>query len=528
MRTLVAFIVVSALIAPTPALARTQENTRTLEGPGVETKYLTPNGSDFWKIQVEHGETLMVHVTTREFDPVARLVGPGELELIAADDKGSESRFAFRVDAAGEHQIVIHGFEHKGGGNYVLDVRKVMTTPTTIGTEGPVKLDRRGKAYLRFELARDEILVPHVSGDHGTIQCLDPKGKPMSGWAETFRAESAGEHILALEGSSQGRLGVTLRKAQRKQLSWGTPFGESLPPGEMHVWEMSREALDFGLIELMRGSGILARLVHADESDSKELLRRGFDLRALPVLSKGLRQRFASVFGRKSRYELQVLSKSPSACEYGLSAADPSHSIVLDGESATTMEGRLAVGAADFFTFEAIPGQLFRVDLHSTVFDPLLRLYDDTGQELSRNDDGGDDLDSRLSCLVREAGRYRLQVSALGDGGGGDYDLRVEEQAIATIAAGETQTASLGDGDQRYWHFEGEAGETVVISVRSKTCNPSLEVLGPRGVSLGRDQDGGVGGDCLLPLRLDRDGRHTLRVAAQGAGECELRLIDLD
>ena len=69
--------------------------------------------------------------------------------------------------------------------------------------------------------------------------------------------------------------------------------------------------------------------------------------------------------------------------------------------------------------------------------------------------------------------------------------------------------------------------QTFLLSVRSKECDPSLEVLGPDGGVIGRDQDGGDH-DGLLAPRLNHTGRQTPRVDVRGEGECELQLIPLD
>ena len=267
---------------------------------------------------------------------------------------------------------------------------------------------------------------------------------------DSFRVELAGEHVLALQGPSGGRL--SLRAAR---------------------------------------------------SDAAVLRERGFDLRSLPVLSKGARRRYASVFGRRGRYELQVLSRAAVEVEYSVRLMDPSRPLV----PGTPAAGELYVGDSDFYRFDGAPGQLLQVDLRSGSFDPFLRLYDPEGRELAKNDDGGEDLDSRLGHLVREGGRYLLQVSARGDGGGGAYTLALAEHAIPTLVPGEVQTVVLGGEARRYWHFDGRAGETLLLSVRSRTADPRLEVLGPGGVLVGQNDDGGVARDSLLPLRVEPGGR---------------------
>ena len=54
-----------------------------------------------------------------------------------------------------------------------------------------------------------------------------------------------------------------------------------------------------------------------------------------------------------------------------------------------------------------------------------------------------------------------------------------------------------------------------------------VEILSPSGVSLGRDDDGGVHSDSLLAVDLPEDGRYTLIVTSKsGEGDYTVRLID--
>ena len=425
---------------------------------------------------------------------------------------------------SGEYRILVHGFEFRGGGNYALSVDAFRAEPLAIGAEAQVQLGGDGRAHLRLEASEDEILVPTVRGRWTGLNCLDPRGAPLADWEGSFRVELAGEHVLALQGPSGGRLSLRVATARRGALADGYALRDALQPGAMHVYELFQEPLDFRLVELALPSGLSSRLVRAARSDAAVLRERGFDLRSLPVLSKGARRRYASVFGRRGRYELQVLSRAAVEVEYSVRLMDPSRPLV----PGTPAAGELYVGDSDFYRFDGAPGQLLQVDLRSGSFDPFLRLYDPEGRELAKNDDGGEDLDSRLGHLVREGGRYLLQVSARGDGGGGAYTLALAEHAIPTLVPGEVQTVVLGGEARRYWHFDGRAGETLLLSVRSRTADPRLEVLGPGGVLVGQNDDGGVDRDSLLPLRVEQGGRHTFWVSAAGEGECEVRLIALD
>ena len=67
------------------AVAFSQETTRSLEGPGQFTKFLTPGLRDEWTFKGEKDETLIVHAATRDFDSI--------LGLALVGDKGEKELF---------------------------------------------------------------------------------------------------------------------------------------------------------------------------------------------------------------------------------------------------------------------------------------------------------------------------------------------------------------------------------------------------------------------------------------------------
>src|SRR5690348_3825494 len=90
------------------------------------------------------------------------------------------------------------------------------------------------------------------------------------------------------------------------------------------------------------------------------------------------------------------------------------------------VEGHLPVGGAAFYSFRAEPGQLFQASLGSEKFVPVLHLFDTHGSLVGRSGDDADVLEGRITHMVVKGGLYRLQVSSLGDGGGGDFRLALK------------------------------------------------------------------------------------------------------
>ena len=80
-------------------------------------------------------------------------------------------------------------------------------------------------------------------------------------------------------------------------------------------------------------------------------------------------------------------------------------------------------------TFEV--GRYYKVTLKgagsSALNDPVLTLFDDSGQEVAFDDDGGPGLDSRLVFTPQSSGTYYIQAAGYDAAETGDYRIRVVE-----------------------------------------------------------------------------------------------------
>jgi hypothetical protein len=71
------------------------------------------------------------------------------------------------------------------------------------------------------------------------------------------------------------------------------------------------------------------------------------------------------------------------------------------------------------------PGKTYVIDLESTNFDAYLRILDANGKELAKDDDSGDDRNSRLRFTPPKDGEYQVVASVFG-AGSGSYVLKIQ------------------------------------------------------------------------------------------------------
>ncbi len=94
------------------------------------------------------------------------------------------------------------------------------------------------------------------------------------------------------------------------------------------------------------------------------------------------------------------------------------------------LDGELKAGMALVaYQVRLLADKAYQIDLRSPrpdLLDPFLKLFDDKGQELASDDDGGGGLNARIAFQCVTAGVYRIEASAFGNGAGA-FTLEVRE-----------------------------------------------------------------------------------------------------
>ena len=183
-----------------------------------------------------------------------------------------------------------------------------------------------------------------------------------------------------------------------------------------------------------------------------------------------------------------------------------------------SIDGRLTAGARGRYQVNGNAGDRVVIDLRSFDFDPFLTVTDGAGNEFTDDDGGDEGYNSRLQYRFDEDGTITITASSLGSPSG-RYNLSVEplniEQAMqheGALAAGDARAydGKLYDA----YEIEGEAGETVSITLESDDFDTVVYLSNPDGTSLGRNDDGPSGSNSELTVRLLDTGTHTIYVTS--------------
>lgn len=145
-------------------------------------------------------------------------------------------------------------------------------------------------------------------------------------------------------------------------------------------------------------------------------------------------------------------------------------------------------------------GRTYLIDLKSNDFDAFLRLEDPQGKKLAENDDGVDNLDSRLVFRPGKDDTFRIIATTIDDGQTGKFTLTVREtieKEVLTVKSQLTNDLPKDKVQQGSFHRIHEVkmvkDRVYVVELTSKDFDSYLRLEDPQGQELADDDDGGGG-----------------------------------
>lgn len=192
------------------------------------------------------------------------------------------------------------------------------------------------------------------------------------------------------------------------------------------------------------------------------------------------------------------------------------------------------------WVFRGEPGTRVTLRMSSSEVDSYLlwgRMVDGKFYPLEANDDGGEELDSRVTVWIRDGGEYVIRANSC-DPGTGRFRLVVEEAEPGpdpqtprgVLEPGQTVRGELGPGSgvhsrgtyYQVWRFRGGSDQLVTFTLASDDFDARLiwaRVVDGELVGVNGDDDGGEGSDSELSVRVPEEGEYALIVSTEGAAQ---------
>jgi hypothetical protein len=183
----------------------------------------------------------------------------------------------------------------------------------------------------------------------------------------------------------------------------------------------------------------------------------------------------------------------------------------------------------DTYTFQALQGQRYTIDVASGAFDTYLIYESPAGTQID-DDDGGDGTNSRLTLVADQSGSASVHVTTFTPGETGTYTVTVNTGSSGVSAsagaAGASNAGSLAPGDETlssgeyvdWWTFDMVQGQRYSIGAQSVALDTYLIYHSPAGTQID-DDDGGDGTDSQLMLVADQTGQCRVGITTFTPGE---------
>jgi serine protease Do len=151
------------------------------------------------------------------------------------------------------------------------------------------------------------------------------------------------------------------------------------------------------------------------------------------------------------------------------------------------------------YSFDGRAGQQVVINMSSNELNPYLILLSPTGTALAQDDDSGGGRNSRLNVTLPDDGTYLILANSYAPGETGSYQLELATANTTpqqTVAVLQTEgllngsSPTLQDGSLYQEHsFQGNAGQTITISLESREFDTYLILLGPNDQVIGENDD---------------------------------------
>jgi hypothetical protein len=202
----------------------------------------------------------------------------------------------------------------------------------------------------------------------------------------------------------------------------------------------------------------------------------------------------------------------------------------------------------DVWRFPVQARHRYRVTLRSDDFDAYLSVGANPAEQCgdcTNDDDGAGGTDALVEFTGRVDGTFQIRANSYDEGETGEYHLTLEDAGLVEeegheghddaadagtpIVAGAPVTGSLARGDRKMdnsymdtWTYQGRAGETLVITVRSEEFDTYVtlgEYEGGECRGMDGDDNSGGGTDSRITTELPNDGAFHIHVRSSGQGE---------
>ncbi|MFP4549319.1 MAG: PPC domain-containing protein [Spirochaetales bacterium] len=404
---------------------------------------------DWYELRIRAGADTEIVLRSDEIDTYLVVILPDGTVLENDDAVGTDSIVLATSDVSGTAVVGVTSFGFSSTGSYSLEVSEVDMSVVSVGRTTFDELGSSGRARYRFRPPTNAIVAIEIrSSDFDTyleVERADGLYYYNDDAGDTNRSrvivpfeDSAHEVIITVSSYAPvepgaGSFELSIEELDVDPLLYSDGYllsdGEqiraiALPPAGVSENIASRfrfQATQGERIEIELRSGDFDSYLEViapggmsyDDDDSA-----GYPDSRLTFIAPetGTYETFAGALNRSTAGVFTLVLRRLGTAE-----------IIVEsrGELSSRDETDITGKHYDLYRFTAGRGETVTLEVQSDDFDAYIILRNSDGEILSRDDDGGSGLNSKIEYQIESTGSYELVVTSLSIGSVGSYSVQI-------------------------------------------------------------------------------------------------------
>ena len=467
---------------------------------------LTPGGFSEWTLDLKPGQVVIAEAWSEAFDPMIEVFDGKSVKGTNDDRYPGDQRplLLYRAEKEGKYSLRARSFRDKAGGQFFIKF-KIFDSVDLVGTE-TAQRKTAGTFLTRVHLKAGEIRqvfeVPRPNDYLATRfeQVISPIGLPITSWdaniemvaPDSIFAPVDGDYYVLTNSSRDGDISIgsrTLPVAPLKPVN-GNATGTAVTttPAFWSIDVKAGELIEVTISDVHANSPLIAttkpeyekfNLQNAEQNpffpETGAPENKGPKFALLPAKARDNRRMVIAVLedttlwlgtrGHGAPDKQFALTVKPAARDFG-----PAEN-----------RGSLKIGMHDYWVYDAKVGDVMRFKSSAQGFAHRVTVRD---SQLGVLVDQAVSLDADAiswDFFAERAGTYLVEMSCIGDGGGGEYKLERTSYSPRVFTKDTPATDRLEQGAVHVWKLTATPDQPLLVHWKSSGWNFGLEVRNENG-----------------------------------------------
>ncbi len=482
---------------------------------GEEIRSILTAGAPLeWKLELKAGQVVIAESRSDAFDPAMEIVDKANV-LAKNDDRypGDQRPLLFwRCEQDGTYLLRVRSYQDKAGGQAFVRFKTYQSIDLSSGGFVEKDINPNQPFLARIPMKAGQLIdvVSDTSGgflSHFYNLVIAPNGLPdislsksLSGAVNAIMAPVTGDYYVMYTINSGRNSPIGKVKMQAREVVPGklakdaNGLSASAATNTPSLWELDVKKGDF-LEASASDLSLNCRFVLAEVPDVSK-----YDLadpeknpffpqprdtndpeQPFDVLPGRARDGRVTVFhvNRDAKLWIATNGAGPDKKQFSVRVKPAAVPFTADSRNV----GKLRVGRTDYWTFDAVAGDVMTFNSKAEGFAQQILVRDPELHPIHSAVADPDQTSDEWRLIAQKPGRYTVAVSCLGDGGAGDYALSRKVYEARTFSKSVPAKSTIGPGEVQIWKFTAQPNDPLLVQWYSENWSYGVAIYNEAGQS---------------------------------------------